>query len=70
MRVGTILSDYDGTLFPTVYLKSQDNNYSSFIIPEGLEKILWNISEKIDVCVVSSKDFGFLHSRIKFAKIV
>jgi type IV secretory pathway VirB6-like protein len=29
-----------------------------------------DISGKIDVCIVSSKDFGFLHSRIKFAKII
>src|SRR4051812_35862447 len=70
MRIGAILSDYDGTLCPTASLKSQDNNNSSFIIPKKLEKILWNISEKIDVCIVSSKDFGFLHSRIKFAKII
>ncbi len=71
MRINVILSDYDGTLCPTASLKRQDNgNNSSFIIPKRLEKILWNISEKIDVCIVSSKDFGFLHSRIKFAKIV
>jgi hydroxymethylpyrimidine pyrophosphatase-like HAD family hydrolase len=74
MRIGAILSDYDGTLCPTASLKSQDkdnnNNNSSFIIPERLEKILWNTSEKMPVCIVSSKDFGFLHSRIKFAKIV
>jgi hydroxymethylpyrimidine pyrophosphatase-like HAD family hydrolase len=69
MRIGAILSDYDGTLCATASLKSQDNKKSSSRIPTKLEKILWDISEKIDVCIVSSKDFGFLHSRIKFAKI-
>jgi hydroxymethylpyrimidine pyrophosphatase-like HAD family hydrolase len=69
MRIDAILSDYDGTLCPTSSLRSQDNSNTSSRIRERLEKILWNISEKIDVCVVSSKDFGFLHSRIKFAKI-
>lgn len=71
MRIGAILSDYDGTLCPISSLRSRDNSSSnSSRIPERLEKILWNISEKIDVCIVSSKDFGFLHSRTKFAKIV
>lgn len=71
MRIGAILSDYDGTLCATASLKSQDNdnNNSSRRIPTRLEKILWDISEKIDICIVSSKDFDFLHSRIKFAKI-
>jgi hydroxymethylpyrimidine pyrophosphatase-like HAD family hydrolase len=72
MRIGAILSDYDGTLCPISSLRSRDNSSSnsSSRIPERLEKILWNISEKIDVCIVSSKDFGFLHSRTKFAKIL
>src|ERR687890_2368022 len=69
MRIGAILSDYDGTLCSTASLKSHDNKKSNNRIPTKLEKILWDISEKIDVCIVSSKDFGFLHSRIKFAKI-
>jgi hydroxymethylpyrimidine pyrophosphatase-like HAD family hydrolase len=70
MRIGAILSDYDGTLCPISSLGSRDNSSNSSRIPERLEKILWKISEKIDVCIVSSKDFGFLHSRTKFAKIV
>src|ERR671920_661860 len=71
MRIAAILSDYDGTLCPTASLKSQDdhNKKSNSRIPTKLEKILWDISKKIGVCIVSSKDFGFLHSRIKFAKI-
>ena len=39
-------------------------------IPEELENILWDISEKIPICIVSSKDFGFLHNKTKFASIV
>jgi hypothetical protein len=31
---------------------------------------LWNISEKIPVCIVSSKDFNFLHRKTMFAGIV
>jgi hydroxymethylpyrimidine pyrophosphatase-like HAD family hydrolase len=69
MRIDAILSDYDGTLCPTSSLRSQGNS-NSRKIPERLETILWNISEKIDVCIVSSKDFGFLHRRTKFAKIL
>jgi hypothetical protein len=71
MRICAILSDYNGTLCATASLKSQDNdnNNSSRRIPTRSEKILWDISEKIDTCIVSSKDFDFLHSRIKFGKI-
>jgi hypothetical protein len=63
MRIDAILSDYDGTLCPTSSLRSQDNSNTSSRIRERLETMLWNISEKIDVCIVSSKDFGFLHPR-------
>ncbi len=68
MKIDAILSDYDGTLCPTSSI-SQDNSNSS-IIPERLETIIWNISEKIDICIVPSKDFSFLHRRTKFAKIL
>src|SRR5207248_3933396 len=61
MKIDTILSDYDGTLCPV--------NTSEDTIPERLNDILFDISEKIPVCIVSSKDFGFLHKRIKFATI-
>ena len=65
MQIAPILSDYDGTLCPTSSVKTQDNT-----IPEGLNNILWDLSEKIPVCIVSSKDFDFLHKRTKFASIV
>ena len=66
MQIAAILSDYDGTLCPTGSIRSQEQN----IIPASLEDVLWSISEKIPVGIVSSKDFGFLHSKTKFAKIV
>jgi HAD superfamily hydrolase (TIGR01484 family) len=66
MQIDAILSDYDGTLCPTGSVKCQDKN----VIPKNLEDILWNISEKIPVCIVSSKDFKFLHARAKFAKVI
>jgi HAD superfamily hydrolase (TIGR01484 family) len=66
MQIDALLSDYDGTLCPTGFIRSQEEN----VIPESLDNVLWNISKKIAVCIVSSKDFGFLHSKIKFAKIV
>ena len=61
-----ILSDYDGTLCPTGSIRNQEEN----VIPADLEDVLWNISKKIPVCIVSSKDFAFLHNKTKFAKIV
>jgi len=64
MKIDTILSDYDGTLCPCS-VNAQDST-----IPERLNDILFDISEKIPVCIVSSKDFGFLHKRIKFGNIL
>ena len=65
MQITAILSDYDGTLCPTSSIRNQINT-----IPQGLENTLWGISSKIPVCIISSKDFSFLGSRAKFAKIV
>jgi hydroxymethylpyrimidine pyrophosphatase-like HAD family hydrolase len=65
LRIAAILSDYDGTLCPTGSLRGQNN-----AIPQDLEDILWTISEKIPICIVSSKDFNFLHSRTRFAVII
>ena len=65
MQISAILSDYDGTLCPTASIRNKEN-----IIPEELENTLWDISEKIPICIVSSKDFDFLHNKIRFASIV
>lgn len=65
LRVSVIISDYDGTLCPTASLKGVNNQ-----IPPDLEKVLWDISAKIPVCILSTKDFGFLRKKVQFAKIV
>ncbi|HET7390777.1 MAG TPA: HAD-IIB family hydrolase [Nitrososphaeraceae archaeon] len=64
MKINALLSDYDGTLC-ACSVNTQDNT-----IPERLNDVLFDISEKIPVCILSSKDFGFLHKRIKFANIL
>jgi trehalose-6-phosphatase len=69
-QVDAILSDYDGTLCPTTSVRD-DNRYGvGGTIPTGLEQILFRISEQIPVCVISSKDFAFLHRRARFARIL
>lgn len=65
LRISVIISDYDGTLCPTASLKGVNNQ-----IPPDLEKVLWDISAKIPVCILSTKDFGFLRKKVQFAKIV
>ena len=65
MQISVILSDYDGTLCPITSIGSKENT-----IPKELESVLWDISKKIPICIISSKDFDFLHSRTRFASIV
>lgn len=65
VRISAIVSDYDGTLCPTMSVNSKNNQ-----IPPDLQNILLKISEKIPVCVISTKDFRFLRHKIQFAKIV
>jgi trehalose-6-phosphatase len=64
-QITAIFSDYDGTLCPTDSVRCQAN-----WIPEQLEQTLWDISQKIPVCIISSKDYHFLHARTKFARIL
>jgi HAD superfamily hydrolase (TIGR01484 family) len=65
-QVNLILSDYDGTLCPTTAVKGNISNG----IPPGLEKILFRLSDRIPVCIISSKDFTYLHNRVRFAKVL
>jgi HAD superfamily hydrolase (TIGR01484 family) len=65
MQITALLSDYDGTLCPTSSVRSQINT-----IPKELEDVLWSVSRRIPVCIISSKDFSFLNSRAKFARII
>ncbi len=62
-RINAILSDYDGTLSPTDTLRGNTD-----LIPEQLEGALWEISQRIPVCIISSKDYHFIHRRAKFAR--
>jgi hydroxymethylpyrimidine pyrophosphatase-like HAD family hydrolase len=77
MQISAILSDYDGTLCSTASIRNQNggslskSNNSSNKIPEELEKALCKISKRIPVCIVSSKDFIFLHETTgRFAKVL
>jgi hypothetical protein len=64
-RIRAVLSDYDVTLAPTNTLRSIAHS-----IPEPLEGVLWKISQSIPVCIISSKDYHFLHPRTGFARIL
>ena len=39
-------------------------------IPQELEQLLFCISKRIPLCIISSKDFAFLHKRTRFANIL
>jgi len=75
MQISAILSDYDGTLSPTTFsnhnnIKNEiftNNNYNNIF---ELEKVLWEISSKIPIGIISTKDFNFLHYRTRFANIL
>jgi HAD superfamily hydrolase (TIGR01484 family) len=66
MQISAILSDYDGTLCSTSNMRDSSSNK----IPVELDARLSEISRDIPVCVISSKDFGFLSDKITFARIV
>ncbi|HZA70950.1 MAG TPA: hypothetical protein VE548_14735 [Nitrososphaeraceae archaeon] len=68
-KVDAILSDYDGTLYPTTSLRDK-NSYGVGTIPQGLEQELFRISEHMPICIISSKDYTFLHRRARFVKIL
>jgi hydroxymethylpyrimidine pyrophosphatase-like HAD family hydrolase len=72
MRISAILSDYDGTLSATTYLNSDNKtgrltNHRNQI---ELDRVLWEISRKRLIAIVSTKDFNFLHDRTRFANII
>jgi HAD superfamily hydrolase (TIGR01484 family) len=67
-QIDAILSDYDGTLCSTTSVRSGISLVDT--IPQELEQILFRISEYIPVCIISSKDFLFLHKRTRFAGIL
>jgi HAD superfamily hydrolase (TIGR01484 family) len=67
-RVNALLSDYDGTLCPTASVRGDSNVGGT--IPQELEQLLFCISKRIPICIISSKDFAFLHKRTRFANIL
>jgi hypothetical protein len=69
-QVKGILSDYHGTLCPTTSIKDDNRFGIGGTIPHELEQILFRISEHIPVCIISSKDFEFLHNRARFGNIL
>ena len=66
MQIGAILSDYDGTLSPT------SNNKTAALTNTKieLERVIWEISRKRTIAIISTKDFNFLHDRTRFASII
>jgi hypothetical protein len=69
MRISAILSDYDGTLCPTTSVRD-DKRYGVGTIPQELEQILFRISNRIPLSIISSKDYEFLYNRVRFASIL
>jgi HAD superfamily hydrolase (TIGR01484 family) len=68
MHVNALLSDYDGTLYPTASVRGDSSVGGT--IPQELEQLLFCISKRIPICIISSKDFAFLHKRTRFANIL
>jgi HAD superfamily hydrolase (TIGR01484 family) len=68
-QVNAILSDYDGTLCPTSAVRG-DTSSGIGKIPQGLEQILFRLSDHIPICIISKKDFASLHNRVRFASIL
>lgn len=66
MKIFAIISDYDGTLCPAGDIRVESRNR----IPAELQNVLWEISRNIPVCILSSKDSGFLCDKVPFANIV
>jgi hypothetical protein len=68
-QVSALLSDYDGTLCPTTAVTG-DGSSCGGTIPYELEQTLVCISQHKPLCLISSKDFAFLHERSRFASIL
>jgi HAD superfamily hydrolase (TIGR01484 family) len=68
-QVNALLSDYDGTLCPIASVRG-DGSVGGGTIPQELEQLLFCISKRIPICIISSKDFAFLHKRTRFANIL
>jgi len=65
LNISAIISDYDGTLCPMHSVRTSENK-----IPADLYQTLLSISNKIPVCILSSKDYFFLKDKVDFASII
>ncbi len=61
MRIGALLTDYDGTLAPTEVPREESR------VPRGLEAVLENLKGKTMVGIVTAKDYRFVFPRTRFA---
>lgn len=66
VKVFAIISDYDGTLCSAADMRVEGQNR----IPPALEGLLQETSTRIPVCILSSKDYGFLCDKVPFASII
>ena len=62
MQISAILSDYDGTLSPTTFFNSDDKTVriSNYHSQTELDRILWEISSKRTIAIVSTM-INFCH---------
>lgn len=65
IKISAIVSDYDGTLCPTSSMASGNNT-----VPPDLLSVLFELSEKIPISIVSSKDLNFLREKTQFASVI
>lgn len=70
MQISAILSDYDGTLVPTTLIYNSNIHNEWLSQTCELEKVLCQISSKITIGIISTKDFNFLHYRTRYAHIL
>jgi hypothetical protein len=61
LKVGALLVDYDGTIAPLGVPREESR------IIGGVEIQLRRIAEQIPLCLVTAKDFDFIHPRSRFA---
>lgn len=61
MKLGALMVDYDGTIAPLGVRRSESRVFKS------VEAELRKIAKLVPVCIVTAKDFEFVHPRSQFA---
>lgn len=64
LKIGAVFADYDGTLCPTADVRT------GMSVPQTLGETLLRLSERVPVCIISSKDSHFLLDRTPFASVL